>query len=131
VTPPRPEALRLVTRATSRVRPSAPFGLRGWSLEASALAVFLEVASDEPRGSDLVEQIPPPADLPPGTCVLVLGSAARDRDDGWLARLRPRTVTIARAPRCQALLMRGYVRLGAGVDPATRADLAWGFSSLC
>jgi hypothetical protein len=34
--------------------------------------------------------------------------------------------TVGRAERCSALLARGYVRIGAGVDPKTRNDLAWG-----
>ena len=35
---------------------------------------------------------------------------------------------VSRAARCTALVVRGYIRVGAGTDPDTDADLAWGYA---
>jgi hypothetical protein len=57
----------------------------------------------------------------------VLGAATRAR--AGLGRwLGPGTVSVARAPRCSALLARGYALLGALVDAASGADLVYGIS---
>lgn len=129
---PRPPALRLITQAP-RVPPHAiPFGLRGWSPEAQAIVVMLEAGIDDLDEASVAAQVPPSNSLPSATPVFVLGTATRARPRGsWLRLLRSRGLMVGRAERCGALLMRGYVGLGAGVDPTSRADLVWGFSSLC
>ena len=35
---------------------------------------------------------------------------------------------VSRAARCTALVARGYMRVGAGTDPDTDADLCWGYA---
>jgi hypothetical protein len=52
---------------------------------------------------------------PPSLAVRVLGALGRSR-------------TVSRALRCSALLAKGYTRIGAGIDPDTRADLVWGYA---
>jgi hypothetical protein len=71
--------------------------------------------------------LPDPAELPPGTMVVVLGeiAAARSLARSVLA-VFGRVRSVSRALRCTALVARGYVDVGAGEDE-TRADLAWGF----
>jgi hypothetical protein len=127
----RPLALRLVTRAQGAYRGSLPFGLGDWSAEADAIAVLLEAPEDDALDAIAVAaQIPQAQGLPPATAVFVLGSAVRP-SRGWFSRLYARRLKVARAPRSDAILMRGYVDLGAGVDESSGADLVWGFSSLC
>jgi hypothetical protein len=133
MTPPRPAALRLCTRAASGRPPRPPLGLASWTGDAPAIAVLLDV--DELDGDDarnagaLFDQVPRAVDLPPATPVFVFGEARRR--SGLLPRLWTRTATVSRATRCTVLVARGYVSVGAGVDAATGADLAWGLSSPC
>jgi hypothetical protein len=128
---PRPRALRLVTRAKGSPGGPLPFGLRGWTADAEAIAVLLDVPEHGTLDAEAVAaQIPPARGLPPATAVFVLGIAMRHAS-GWLARLYAPTVKIARSTRSDAILMRGYVGLGAGVDEASGDDMVWGFSSLC
>jgi hypothetical protein len=75
---------------------------------------------DDPAA--VARELPDPSSLAAGTRVYVLGRATRGA--GFLARLRGR-VQVARVVRCTALLARGYVGIGAGVDES-RGDLAWG-----
>jgi hypothetical protein len=129
---PRPTALRLYTRA--RVRPPAPpFGLSAWSPDAIAVAVFLDgggidlgdpaqIASQLPRADDLAE-------LAPEATLFVLGSAARG--GGMLRWFGVRTIRVGRTARCTALVAKGYVGVGAGVDDVSGADLAWGLTAPC
>jgi hypothetical protein len=128
MTPSRPTALRLVTRAVGAREPGAPLGLRSWSTDADAIAVLIDAAEldvDNPR--EIAAQIPQATELPQATRVFVLGVAARGRGAiGWLAR----AIRIPRATRCTALVARGYVEVGAGADD-TGSDLAWGLSSPC
>jgi hypothetical protein len=128
--PPRPTALRLCTRARDARAPAPPLGLQAWSDDAVAVAVLLDAAgidTDDP--ADVAGQIPHASELPPATPVFVLGGAVRGR--GVLRRLGVWTVPVPRAARCTALLVRGYVSVGAGVDVASGADLSWGLSSPC
>ncbi|MDP9149447.1 MAG: hypothetical protein M3O36_05845 [Myxococcota bacterium] len=123
---PRPTALRLVTRATDAATPKPLFGLPAWSAEAEAIAVLLD--GDAATGLDvsaIAAQIPHARESPPGTTVVVLGPAAKDRRPlrRWLG---PREKVASRAARCTALLARGYVDLGAGADPTSGVDMAWG-----
>jgi hypothetical protein len=127
-----PPALRLVTQARRIPARAIPFGLRAWSPEAQAIAILLEAAGDDLDHLAVAAQVPPSGSLAPATPVFLLGRAARAASrTSWFRRLRSGAVTVGRAPRCGALLMRGYVALGAGVDEASGADLVWGFSSPC
>jgi hypothetical protein len=117
VTPPRPGALRLVTRAQGAKPPRPPLGLAAWSPTADAIAVLLDASDDATAIAGIAAQLPDGASLPPGTPVFVLGKAA-DLRPFW--RVFARDVSIPRAARCTALLARGYVDIGAD------ADLAWG-----
>ena len=72
--------------------------------------------------------LPDPSELEEGSLVLVSGALGGARSLGVrvLAALG-RSKTVPRAIRCSALVARGYVRVGAGTDPDTRADVAWGY----
>src|SRR5260370_31217400 len=126
---PRPDAIRLWTLATHAMPPDPPLGVRTWSREAAALAVLLDAsAGDLANVAVVAAQIPSADTLPLTTPVVVLGEAARS-DGGWnrlFFGLRRRK--IARGPRCGALLARGYVDIGAALDPATGSDVVWGWS---
>jgi hypothetical protein len=129
---PRSTALRLMTRAVRVPRIALPFGLQSWSPEAGAIAVLLEAGREELDELAVANQLLSARDLPPATTVIVLGDAARSSSrSGWFSLPRSSVVAVPRGPRCGALLMRGYVGLGAGVDEASGSDLVWGFSSPC
>jgi hypothetical protein len=122
---PRPSGLRLETRARS-VRPRPPFGLEDWSDDAAAIAVALDAETCDIEDPVAVAAgIPEASSLEPGTRVYVLGAASRGA--GILARLRG-SLPVSRVTRCTALLVRGYVEIGAGVDEVSGADLAWGMA---
>jgi hypothetical protein len=123
VKPPRPGALRLVTRARAGKLPKPPLGLRAWSPDAEAFALLLDEQTGDPRSlAGVVAQLPGASSLSPGTFVVILGTAANERPF-W--RLFTRGAVVARATRCSALVARGYVDVGAGLDEAG-ADLTWG-----
>jgi hypothetical protein len=127
--PPRPTALRLVTRATAARVPVPPLGLSTWTSDAQAIAILLDMAGldgDDPAA--VAAQIPCAADLPERTLVFVLEAPAGGR--GVMHLLR-RSIRISRAARCTALVARGFVGVGAGTDEDRGADLAWGLSSPC
>jgi hypothetical protein len=127
--PPRPTALRLLTRARRAQAPAPPLGLRMWSTNADAIAILLDAAGvdlDDP--AQVATQIPHATDLPAATALFVFGAAARSRG---MLRWLGRATKISRAARCTALVARGYVDIGAGTDDPSGADLAWGLSSPC
>jgi hypothetical protein len=127
---PKPPALRLVTSARGARLPRPPFGLAGFSDDPSAaVAVLLEggAGKEVTGGVDAVAaQLPPASDLEPGTLLVVLGEAATSR--GRLGRLLASPPRYARTSLCGALLAQGYARIGAGTDPSTGHDLAWGYA---
>ena len=128
--PSRPSAMRLHTRSHGARIPAPPFGLRAWSDNATAVAVLLDASGiDVNDPEQIAEQLPLAADLPPATFVFVLGSAARAR--GVLRWIGLRTTPVTRAARCTALVARGYVGVGGGVDDATGDDLVWGLTAPC
>jgi hypothetical protein len=92
----------------------APFGLP-WTDDGVALAV--QVTSETS-----LDELPEASSLSPQTLVVVLPEPAKR--GGLLAAFGRRTVS--RRARCGALLVRGYVDIGAEVDPASRLDLAFG-----
>jgi hypothetical protein len=50
-------------------------------------------------------------------------------EGGFLSRVLGRELRVPRAVRGSALLLRGYRRIGGGVDPASGLDLCWGRSA--
>ena len=126
---PRPDAIRLWTRATLSPLPSPPLGLRSWSREAAAVAVLLDASiNDLANLAAVAAQIPNAETLGPATLVMVLGEAVNARR-GWGRLFGVGRSKIARALRCGALLVQGYVDIGAALDPATGSDIVWGWSS--
>jgi hypothetical protein len=122
--PPRPDALRLVTRDESAKPPKPPLGLRTWTPSATAVALLLDAQlADLGSLASVAAQVPLASELAGGTTVFVLATASQRRS---LWRWFAASVAIPRAVRCSALLARGYVDIGAGTDEATGADLAWG-----
>lgn len=123
---PQPSALRLVTTAPTGERARPLFGLSAWTADVPAAAVVLDAASL--NGDDagaVARQLPDASTLPEGTLVVVSGEAIRGV--GILGRLfGGGTTAVNRAARCAALVARGYVDVGAGIDPATKIDIAWG-----
>ncbi len=76
-----------------------------------------DAAVDDPVA--IAAQLPDPVDLPAGSAVVVEATATQRR--GLLRRvLGDRSVPVARAVRCTALLGRGYVDIGSD------GDAAWG-----
>jgi hypothetical protein len=77
------------------------------------LTVRIEASdTDLQEPSAVAGQIPPAITLAPGTRVVVLATAKRDR--GLLRRLLgPRSVPVPRASLCTALLVLGYVEISA------------------
>jgi len=69
-----------------------------------------------------LEDLPAASTLPAGTRVVVLPEAARGK--GLLAAFTKKTH--ARSARCTALLLRGYVGIGAETDAKTKQDLVFG-----
>ncbi len=124
---PRPSAIRLVTSVRGGKVPRPPFGLRTWSSEAEASAIVLDATDleiDEVGG--VAKQLPLASTLPPGASLVVFGVAV-GAQHFWNRFLGGGTVPVSRAARCGALIVRGYVDVGAGRDETTHADLAWGW----
>lgn len=126
---PRVTSLRLVGSVAERARGrlAPPFGAAFASdAPAYALALGPAVASDL---AGLARELPDPDELPAGTLVFVLPTVVDPPSltNRFLAALgRGRTVT--RELRSTALVARGYVDVAAGVDPASRSDLVWGYA---
>jgi hypothetical protein len=132
---PQPTEARLLRGAQGGVRgkpPKPPLGLRRWSVEAGpgvAIVVALELADDS-RASDpddvhrVAAQVPLADALPEGTLVVVLERA--ERSSGLVSRLLSPRPRVPLAVRGSALLARGYGEIGAGVDPSSGEELAWG-----
>jgi hypothetical protein len=76
------------------------------------------------------DALPDPSTLDPGQLVIVLPDLVGEKSlASSVLSVLGRKKVVPRAVRCSALVARGYVRVGAGVDPATKEDLAWGFSA--
>jgi hypothetical protein len=76
-----------------------------------------------------LDALPDPDALEPGTLVLI-DNAARTTERSLVRSVLGalgRKEKVSRAARCPALVNRGYIRVGAGTDPDTDADLAWGY----
>jgi hypothetical protein len=124
---PRPEGLRLSMRGGGK-SPRPPFGLGGWSSNAMGTAVVLDATDgDLERVESIVTQIPRANSLAPGSPLVVFGSATSEARS-WRRLFGAHRVAVTRAARCSAMLARGYVDIGAGVDDRSGADLAWGWT---
>jgi hypothetical protein len=128
MTRPSPASIRFVGRSAKARAPAPPFGLSGWSEQGEAVAVQLDGAADDLSSAESVlRQIPNCGSFEGRTLVVVLGSAARG-GGAWRKLVFMSDVAVPRAARCSALVMRGYVDVGASTDEATSQDLAWGWS---
>jgi hypothetical protein len=132
VSSPSPRAIRLVRRAVG-TPPPVPFGLAAWSDDPSAdIAVVVEANDDWPSSGlgdarAIAPEIPAARELAAGALVVVIDASETAR--GFFAKLaRKKRPPVARAVRGSALLARGFVRLGGGVDDASGLDLAWGYA---
>jgi hypothetical protein len=126
--PPRPRALRLVGPAAehARGRIVPPVGAK-LTADADAYAVALG-PKDATEVASVARALPDPDALASGTLVFVLPQAidVPSLAGRFLAALG-RGPTVSRALRASALVARGYVRVGAGIDRETRSDLVWGY----
>lgn len=107
-------------RAHDAVTPPPREGARIVTLSA-AQAASLAAARDA---------LPDPDSLSEGQLVVVAAELAGEKSlaSSVLSALG-RKKTAPRVMRCSALVARGYVDVGAGFDPATKDDLAWGYAS--
>lgn len=124
--PPHVATLRFVGPRGASPPRRVPFGatLRQDDASGVLVAVPEDVAED---ARALAEALPSPDDLAPGALVLVLAEPVpRSALTGRLLSALGRAKAAPRVVRCTALLARGYVDVGAGVDPSSGADLAWG-----
>jgi hypothetical protein len=129
---PPPKGLRLSCVRPFGKAPRPPFGLAAFcDQEDAGLCVLLDLPGSWPSSgfgdADVVAaQIPDATSLSPGQMVVVLARGAPPRE--WLGRLLSRRTWVGTPVRATALLSRGYVRIGAGFDAKTRADVVWGFA---
>jgi hypothetical protein len=108
--------------------PSPPFGLARWNPDASGTAVLLDgTMADLNRVEDVAAQIPSATTLPPRSPLVIYGTATCSAS-WWRRILGPRRLTVTRGARCGAMLARGYINIGGGIDQSSGADLAWGWS---
>jgi hypothetical protein len=111
---------------TTRHRPHVPLPSSKLRSEAKVIALAPNEIADI---ASAARALPDPAELAEGTLVLV-GATVREPKSiakSVLAALG-RAKTIPRWVRCSALVARGYVRVGASIDPDTKEDLVWGYA---
>jgi hypothetical protein len=79
-----------------------------------------------------LDTLPDPSALDPGTLVIVRDEARTTERSLMRSVLGAlgRKEKVPRSARCTALVARGYIRVGAGTDPDTDADLCWGYAPL-
>jgi hypothetical protein len=126
---PTARELRLVGPGAphARGRTAAPLGA---TFTGDALARAVALGPGDAVDVDSVARALPSADeLPSGTLVVVLPQIVDPPSlaSRLLAALG-RGRTVSRALRASALVAQGYVRVAAGIDKETRADLVWGYS---
>jgi hypothetical protein len=127
--PPLAAEIRLVGPAAehARGRLAAPGGAT-FASDGAAYAVALGTAEEADLAS-LARALPDPDDLPPGTLVFVLpGVAVPASFASRVLAVLGRAPTVTRELRATALVARGYVRVAAGLDRASRSDLVWGYA---
>jgi hypothetical protein len=126
---PHPKTIRLWTRARTSRPPAPPWGLRAWTDRGEAIAVLLDVPDGQsPTIASVAAQLPDADSLPVSSLVVLLGVAFRSGLPPWRRLLAGASPKVPRAPRCGALVARGYRNVAAGIDPATSTDLVWGYS---
>jgi hypothetical protein len=76
----------------------------------------------------LAAQLPDPQELAAGSLVVVHETGRRPRGLRRLVALWTRKRRAHVAVRCSALLARGYLDIGAAIDPRSGERLAWGFA---
>jgi hypothetical protein len=113
---PLPRSMRFVGPEGRNV--PVPFGLKLTS-DGEAWLVALSKAGSV---ADAASELPPPRALERGALIVVLPEAQQRGLLALFSSGRPASRTI----RASALLARGYVDLGAGIDPHTKLDLVWG-----
>ncbi len=111
---PLPATLKYVGPPGAR---AAPFGL-AFADDATDLVIALNTSELDAIAAEL----PAPESLTPNALVVLLPAAT----NVGLRALFSSTKAASRAARSAALLARGYVALGACVDPHTKLDLVWG-----
>jgi hypothetical protein len=103
---------------------------RGARFTRDALARTVALGPDDAVDvGSVARALPSTGDLPSGTLVVVLPQIVHP--PSLATRLRAalgRGRTVSRALRASALVAQGYVRVAAGIDEETRADLVWGYS---
>lgn len=126
--PPRPSTFRIVGPAQEFARGRAPAFL-GATFDDAGEAFLVALGPADARDLEaVVRAVPPARDLPIGALVIV--AAVTFDTPSFAVRLRSalgRGKVVPRSLRTSALLAQGYTRLGAAVDPDSRADIAWGF----
>jgi hypothetical protein len=128
-TPPHAGSFRLVGpgRAAARARLTPP-GRATFTEDGDAIAVALDAAHAADLGS-VARAIPLASEVEPRVLVVVLPAVEPPSLASRLfAALGGRKGDVPRKLRCSALVARGYVRVGAGVDDETHLDLAWGYA---
>jgi len=114
---PRPQTVRFV----GSVRPrTAPLGA-AWVDTEAADAVAIQLPEDGPAAEAAVH-VPEASTLLPGTWVVLLPDPARGK--GLLSAFGRKP--IARSTRAGALLLRGYVDIGADAEIKSRMDVVFG-----
>jgi len=76
----------------------------------------------------LAAQLPDPQDLAAGALVVVHETGRRPRGLRRVLALWTRKRRAHVAVRCSALLARGYLDIGAALDPRSGERLTWGFA---
>jgi len=94
-----------------------------WSEGAADVAVLIETTTDDCGSlAEIAAQLPDPAALQTNATLVVLARAVQNVTS-WRRWLGRRSIPVPRALRCTALLVRGYVDIGATSEDE---DLAWG-----
>ena len=117
----KPRSFRFV--GSGSPPPVLPYGVA--RVDDSGEALLVRVDPKYKDVQTVAESLPEPASLPPGTTIVVLAEAAPSSGFfGALGAFGGRKLD--RATRAGALLARGYVDLGAEVDPASQLDVVFG-----
>jgi hypothetical protein len=127
--PPRPARLKGCFPAGREPPSPPPLGVSTWSdTDVDAMLYAIDVREQAgvcAEAALVTAQLPEASELPTGMVVYVLGASTRPRS--FFSRLfGGRASTLSRAARGSALLARGYVAIGAGVDEASGFDVSWG-----
>lgn len=122
---PAPDALRFVSVSPAPPPKRVPFGLAVWTADAPAVALLLDLSSGKSLPTACA-QVPEGDAYGEGTLMVILGESRAA--PSILGRyFTARRAPIPRSVRATALLARGFVRIGAAFDPASGADLVWGY----